>query len=64
VVNLKTAKALALGVSHQLELGRELHRQFARLGAAQDAVDVSGDAARRRRPSDPALSGAGCGDGN
>src|SRR5262245_16148288 len=29
-----------LDVNHQLELGRELHRQLAYLGAAQDAVDV------------------------
>jgi len=29
-----------LDVNRQLELGRELHRQLAYLGAAQDAVDV------------------------
>jgi hypothetical protein len=35
----------SLEVNHQLELGRELNRQFAHLGAAQQAVDVGGGAA-------------------
>src|SRR5439155_26884677 len=30
-----------LEVDHQLELGRELHRQLGRLCAAQDAVDIT-----------------------
>ena len=41
-----TARPSALAVLRfdHLELGRELHREIARLGTAQDAIDIGGGA--------------------
>ena len=40
--NVQADRLGSLEVDHQLELGRELHRQIGDLGAAQKAVDIGG----------------------
>ena len=42
----KTERLGSPKVQDHLELGRELHRKIARLIAAQDAIDISGGAAK------------------
>jgi hypothetical protein len=45
----KAKRLGGLEVHGHLELGRELHREIARLLAAQDAIDISGGATAARK---------------
>ena len=44
----KTERLGGLEVKDHLKLGRELHREIARLFAAQDAIDIGGGATVER----------------
>ena len=58
------ARRGSLALHDHLELGRKLHRQIARLLAAQDAIDISGGTTKVVYPVDSvgeqaAVSGKG-----
>ena len=46
----KAERRGGLAVHDHLELGRELHREIARLFAAQDAIDIGGGATKEVYP--------------
>jgi hypothetical protein len=43
---LKTERRSGIAVHNHLEFGRKLHREIARLLAAQDAIDIGGGATK------------------